>query len=419
MAERVCVACGSTKPKQAFSGAQWKAKAHSRRCADCVAQKIEKKETSKKETATSDVQVEDVAQSERSGGFVQSIPSSSLPFMQIPEDIPDFSDRSLFPGRLENGQQDELKRLASELCRDKFIQPQSSQWKFTSYLSSAGKMRIDYSRLIPQLADPNLGLSIDSTAFLDARRKYKVFSCLQIQSHDYCWPMQMDPEAAATAAFTVDNVQYVWCMLPKDMPGASSAFHKVLQSMLSGVPNCSVMVDKVLVYSNEMKLHAEHIKAVMDVLRQHGLTPNLQQSTMIQPVTAPAFRMHPCAWVFLEPNELTCTSKMGFTERDVSTSKDKCNGGVDVPGAVLQEHNGAGSAKDQKVTQKAWHLMLTGFWRTHGAKFREMWCSLSEDQMTRNLRTGIIDIIDSWGVAQVVIDSCGVATHVVSYEYAR
>jgi dienelactone hydrolase len=37
--ERACVACSLTKPKESFSGAQWKAKAHSRRCSDCIVQK--------------------------------------------------------------------------------------------------------------------------------------------------------------------------------------------------------------------------------------------------------------------------------------------------------------------------------------------------------------------------------------------
>jgi hypothetical protein len=319
----------------------------------------------------------------------QSIPSSSLPLMNIPEDIPDFSDRTLFPGQLESGQLDDLKRVASELTRDHFIQPQSSECNFTSYLSSAGKMRVDYSPLIPQLADPNIGLSIDSTAFLRARSKYKVFSCLKIQSSEYCWPVQMDPASVETTAFTVDGVQYGWCMLPKDMPGASSAFHGVLQSLLANVPNCSVMVDKVLVYSQEMKLHAQQdIKAVFDVLKQNGMAPDLDQSSMIQGVSFPAFQTHPCARVFLESkSSLKCTSKMGFSERDITTSKEACNGGMDVPGAVLQHHNGAGSAGDQKATQKAWHLMLTGFWQSHGAEFQKMWCSLPEEQMTCNLRT--------------------------------
>jgi TPR repeat protein len=337
---------------------------------------------------------------ETKGCRVLPIPSTALPALEILEDVPDFSDRPVGLAILDTETErlaPEISRLMNEKCIMRCRPPTDGCGR--AYMSN-GKLRIDYSRaLLPKMEDPSLGWSIDATEFLAAKTRGTVFSLIQLW-HDKChWPiLKMHPSGMAATAFTDGESHFVWRMAPKDLPGSASLFHRTISRLFKGVPNCCVLVDKILVFSDTAKEHLQvHMKEVMNVITKNDLcivtdwsppahSAGLTTSTFAQSASGVAdlLRVHPCAQIFIESSSsIQCNSTMKFTEEDIKASRASCNfkGDVGPPARVLSGRHLVGT-KFRKVV----HLMLTGFWRCHGPKFREMWLSLSEEQMTRNLR---------------------------------
>ena len=109
--------------------------------------------------------------------------------------------------------------------------------------------------------------------------KPKVFSTLDLS--DLAWQMNLSQEQAAQTAFTVPGRgQFQWNRTPLGVLGAQAAFHRLLTTVLTGLPDVLVHIDRVIIYSQHWDHHLKTLRQALSALQKHGLTINLQKSQL-------------------------------------------------------------------------------------------------------------------------------------------
>ena len=109
--------------------------------------------------------------------------------------------------------------------------------------------------------------------------KPKVLATLDLS--DLAWQMNLPQEQAAQTAFTVPGQgQFQWNRTPLGVIGAQASFHRLLTTVLAGLPGVLVHIDHVIVYSQHWDHHLKTLRQALMSLQKHGLTLNLQRSQL-------------------------------------------------------------------------------------------------------------------------------------------
>ena len=97
--------------------------------------------------------------------------------------------------------------------------------------------------------------------------KAKYFSKLDL--HSGYWQIAMDDESKEKTAFTCHLGLYDFNRLPFGISTAPSVFQELMNRVLEGLNNYSIAyLDDILIYSENLSQHLEHIQQVFDRLRQ-------------------------------------------------------------------------------------------------------------------------------------------------------
>jgi len=109
---------------------------------------------------------------------------------------------------------------------------------------------------------------IDET--LDSLAGATIFSSLDLQSG--YWQIELNEQDKEKTAFSVPGVGFFECeRMPFGLTNAPSTFQRMMERTLSGLKNCLVYIDDIIVYSTDVETHIEKLKEVFERLRKAGL----------------------------------------------------------------------------------------------------------------------------------------------------
>ena len=63
--------------------------------------------------------------------------------------------------------------------------------------------------------------------------------------------------------------------MPFGLRNAGNTFQRLMDQVLGDLPFCFVYVDDILIFSNNISSHMDHLREVFLLCRQHGLTMGL------------------------------------------------------------------------------------------------------------------------------------------------
>jgi len=81
------------------------------------------------------------------------------------------------------------------------------------------------------------------------------------------WQIRMEEKSVEKTAFVIMDGLYEFRVMPFGLCNAPATFQRLMQKALRGLPFCSVFID-IIVFSDSMDAHLEHLKQVFDRLRQ-------------------------------------------------------------------------------------------------------------------------------------------------------
>lgn len=99
-----------------------------------------------------------------------------------------------------------------------------------------------------------------------------VFSTMDLLSG--FWQVPLARGAREFTAFTVGNQHFHFTKMPFGLTGAPGSFVRLMQTVLNGISNVVVYGDDILIFSNSISEHSEHLRSVLSRLREAGLVVN-------------------------------------------------------------------------------------------------------------------------------------------------
>ena len=116
---------------------------------------------------------------------------------------------------------------------------------------------------------------------LDRLRGKKFFTVLDLRQAFYQVPMATDdiPKTAVTTPFGL----FEFVKMPFGLRSASQTFQRLLDSLLQAMRDFAAgYIDDIIIYSDSLEEHLDHIMQVLATLRRHGLIVNAQKSQIAQ-----------------------------------------------------------------------------------------------------------------------------------------
>ena len=180
------------------------------------------------------------------------------------------------PRRVPFALRKELSKLVSDMLENGVIEESSSPWASPIVLvrKKDGSLRfcVDYRKLngvtrkdvfpLPRIDD-----------LLDQLAGKKIFSTLDAKSG--YWQIRMSEESKAKTAFATMSGLYEFKVMPFGLCNAPATFQRLMQKVLSGLgsgdPFCEVFIDDIIVFSDTIEEHLEHLRMLFARLRRIGL----------------------------------------------------------------------------------------------------------------------------------------------------
>ena len=185
--------------------------------------------------------------------------------------------------RLSPAKLDAAKKVFGELEKQGVCQKAASPWSSPLHMvmKKDGTYRPcgDYRRLNNVTEGdhyplPNIS---DVTSYLEGAR---IFSKLDLTKGYYQIPMAPKdiPKTAVTTPFGTYTFNYS-CF---GLKNAGATFQRTMDMILGDLPFCTVYIDDILVFSRTVKEHLEHLRIILQRLRDYGFVLHPQKCVMAQ-----------------------------------------------------------------------------------------------------------------------------------------
>ncbi|XP_020553067.1 uncharacterized protein LOC110012712 [Sesamum indicum] len=171
----------------------------------------------------------------------------------------------------------ELKKQLEELLDKGFIRPSISPWGasvlFVKKKDGSMRLCVDYRQLNRIIFKNKYPLPrIDD--LLDQLKGATLFSKIDLRSG--YWQLQIEEESIPKTAFTTRYDHYEFVVLPFRLTNAPAAFMSLMNKMLQPFLDQFVIVfiDDILIYSSNHKEHEQHLRTILQILREKQLYVN-------------------------------------------------------------------------------------------------------------------------------------------------
>ena len=166
-----------------------------------------------------------------------------------------------------------VQEYVERLVQQGWIVPSTSPWSTPVILTSKpdGTMRVcvDY-RALNDLTVKNRYPLPRIDDLLDSLAGASVFSALDLASG--YWQIRLSEEDAAKTGFSTPFGHYEWKVLPMGLSNAPATFQAEMNRIFKNKglgQYVAVYLDDILVYSRTLQEHLEHLRLVLQVLREH------------------------------------------------------------------------------------------------------------------------------------------------------
>ncbi len=165
------------------------------------------------------------------------------------------------------------------------IEPTSSDWSSPIVIvpkkDETTRFCVDYRKLNSVTVSNTYPLPRMDDC-LDSLGNAKVFSTLDCKSGH--WQIPLGAEDKGKTTFTTHVGTYQYPRMPFGLKNAPATFPRALDMILSGVrwTTCLIYLDDVIISSNTMEEHLQHTDAVIQLLRQAGVSLKLAKCHFFQ-----------------------------------------------------------------------------------------------------------------------------------------
>ena len=178
---------------------------------------------------------------------------------------------------------DVVTEQINKMLRLGVIQESRSPWSSPILLvpKTDGQYRfcIDFRRLNALTKkDATPMPSVEDTFSLIGNAKF--FSTLDLLSG--FWQVKLGQRARELTAFTVGNRHFEFLKMPFGLTGAPGTFVRLMNRVLHGLNNVLVFGDDVLIYSLSLDDHSQHLRAVLNRLKEAGLVVNMKKCQFVK-----------------------------------------------------------------------------------------------------------------------------------------
>ena len=176
--------------------------------------------------------------------------------------------------RMSEAEKEELNRQLKELLQDNRIEPCDSPFAapviFVKKKDGTKRLCVDYRQLNDITIKAKYPIPIIEDLF-DQLRGATIFSKLDLISGYHQVPI--DERDKSKTAFVTHAGQYQWNVMPFGLTNAPATFQRLMNHVLRAYLGkfCVVYLDDILIYSKDKEEHEEHLRKVLNTLRQHHL----------------------------------------------------------------------------------------------------------------------------------------------------
>ena len=171
-------------------------------------------------------------------------------------------------------------KMIKELLAKGFIRPSRSPWGSPMFLvdkpDGSKRMVIDYRALNAATTRNRYPLPRVDELF-DQLQGAKYFSKLDLRTG--YWQIRVAAEDVPKTAFTSRHGHFEWLVLPMGLTNAPAEFMALMENTFRSELNKFVLVflDDILVYSRTLEEHQEHLRVVLQRLREQKLFAKLSK----------------------------------------------------------------------------------------------------------------------------------------------
>jgi len=220
--------------------------------------------------------------------FPDELPNSLPPERNVAHAIPIGNNpvppvRGMY--RLSPVEREEVARTLKELLAKGFIEPSSSPFVspilFVRKKEGTLRMVVDY-RGVNKITERNQYPLPRVDDLLDQLNGAKVFSSLDLMSGYH--QVRITPRTSPKRHSSRHKVCISFGYCPLDSHNAPATFQKVMNDVLKSlIGNVSlVYMDDILVYSRNAEEHEEHLRLVLQLLREHKLYCKFKKCSFFQ-----------------------------------------------------------------------------------------------------------------------------------------
>ncbi len=85
------------------------------------------------------------------------------------------------------------------------------------------------------------------------------------------WQIRMEPGSVDKTAFITHDGLFEFVVMPFGLCNAPATFQRLMQQILSGLAFCCVFIDDILVFSDTLEEHIDHLRQIFQRLRRYNL----------------------------------------------------------------------------------------------------------------------------------------------------
>lgn len=180
-----------------------------------------------------------------------------------------------------------MRQITDNLLKQKVIQPSHSAWASPAFLVAKGgasddkRLVVNYKRVNEKIKFTAWPLPTIDHIF-DHVHGAKFFSVLDLSQAFFQLPLHED--SRKYTAFKTSYGLYEFLRMPMGISLGSQSLTEYLEKIFSDVKYKFVWnyLDDILIYSSSKKKHLQHIRHVLKILRDNGLTLNPDKMKVLQ-----------------------------------------------------------------------------------------------------------------------------------------